>query len=569
MLSRKRNRRAMPLGWRTIVVLLVALLFPLVLVVSVTTNTSTIAQAGGEHVEGVVGSPLHINPLLASFNEPDKDLSALVFSGLIKINERGEPHPDLATDWTISPDGLTYTFNLRRGVTWHNGAPFTAEDVTFTIRTVQKPDFPGSPDLAEAWKGIKVEKVSDLTVRFTLPQPSGPFLTQTSLGVLPAFALAQVPAADLMKQTFNLNPIGTGPFRVQDATVQAVVLEVNPGYYGSMPYLSRITFDFFPTQEDLIQALKKGEVSGGLLRSPSQADLAAFGKDVKLNLFHAPRFTYELVFFNNNDPLFKEPEVRQALAYATDRQQIIQNQAEGEGLVADSPILPGTWAYEAGAKKYNFNLDKARSILDAAGWKLGPDGIRTKNGLQLKFTIFTDISQRRVNIAQELSREWDKAGIKVEVASSGASGLVQNFMLPRRYQAALLGMVLGPDPDPFPTWHSSQKDGPGYNFSGFSDAKADDLLARARKSSVQSERTKLYSDFQKLFAENEPSLLLYYPFHYYAVSKDIKGVEMGNLFEGNDRFRNVAEWYVKTKTVEAKGSLLERVVAMGKGFLGR
>lgn len=569
MIPRRRRRRTIPLGWRTIVVLLVALLLPLLLVVSVTTSTSTVAQSGGEYVEGVVGSPLHINPLLASFNEPDKDLSALIFSGLTRINEKGEPLPDLATDWVITPDGLNYTFHLRPGVVWHNGTPFTGEDVVFTVQTLQKPDFPGSPDLADTWKGIKAEKVDNLTVRFTLQQPSGPFLAQTALGILPAFALAGVPAADLMKHPFNLNPIGTGPFRVQDATVQTVVLDASPAYYSGQSYLSRVTFVFFATQQALVQALKDKRVDGGILRSPSQAELSALDKDEDLRIYRAARFSYELVFLNNSDPIFKEREVRQALAYATDRRRIIQTEAEGEGLEAEVPILPGTWAYESGARKYDFSLDKARSVLDSSGWKPGPDGVREKNGVKLKFSLFTDNSLRRIKIAEELSREWEKAGVKAEIATSGASGLVQNFLLPRRYQAALLGLVLGPDPDPYPTWHSSQREGSGYNFSGFSDPKADDLLVRARKSSDQAERARLYRDFQKAFAEEEPSLLLYYPFHYYALGKELKGVEIGNLFEASDRFRNVTQWYLKTKTVEAKGSLLERVLAMGKGLAGR
>ncbi|MDP2935312.1 MAG: ABC transporter substrate-binding protein [Dehalococcoidia bacterium] len=569
MLKRKRTRRLPLLGWSTVVLLGVAILLPLLLIISVTTSTRTVAQAGGEHVEGIVGSPLYINPLLASFNEADKDLASLVFSGLTRINGKGEAAPDLARDWTISPDGLDYTFWLRSGITWHDGARFTSEDVLFTIQTIQKSDFPGSPDLANAWKGVKIEKLDDLTVRFTLPEPSGPFLAQTALGIVPASILAKVPVSDLTKSPFNLNPVGTGPYKVQEATAQAVVLDANPVYHLSAPFLSRITFLFFPTQEALVKALKEKKVAGATLRSPSPADLSAFEKDPALKLYRAPRFSYELVFLNLKDPLFTDRDVRQALAYATDRLKITQNEAEGQGIVADTPILPGTWAYDNGARKYDYSPDRARSLLDGAGWKPGPDGVREKGGNRLKFALFTDTSPRRIKIAEELSREWEKVGIKAEVATSGASGLVQNFLLPRRYQAALLGIVLGPDPDPYPLWHSSQKEGAGYNFSSFSDPKIDDLLAQARKSHDQVERAKLYAEFQKAFAEQEPSILLYYPYLYYVLNKDLKGVEVGNFFEGSDRFRTITQWYVKTKTVEAKGSLLDRVLALAKDLARR
>jgi len=569
MLTRKRRRGFTLLGWRTFVFLGVALLLPLLLIVSVTTSTTTVAQEGGEHVEGIVGSPMYMNPLLSTFNEADKDLAYLVFSGLTRINEKGEPLPDLARDWTISADGLAYTFRLRNGVAWHDGTPFSAQDVLFTIQTIQKPDFPGSPDLANVWTGVKADKVDDFTIRFTLPEPNSPFLAQTSVGILPSHILGKVPTAELTKNPFNLNPVGTGPFKVTEATAQTVVLEAVPTYHLGAPYLSRITFDFFPTQETLARALQEKKVASAPLRSPLAADLAALEKDQSLHLYRGPRFSYELVFLNLSDPLFKEREVRQALAYATDRQKIIQNDAEGQGIPADTPILPGTWAYENGAKKYEYSPDRARSVLDGAGWKPGPDGIREKGGARLKFSLFTDNSPRRVKIAEDLSREWNAVGIKAEVASSGASGLVQNFLLPRRYQAALLGLVLGPDPDPYPTWHSSQKEGTGYNFSGLSDPKIDDLLARARRSNDQADRAKLYAEFQKAFADQVPGLLLYYPYYYYAINKDIKGVEVGNFFEGSDRFRNITEWYVKTKTVEAKGSLLDRVLAWGRDLARR
>ncbi|HLB11502.1 MAG TPA: ABC transporter substrate-binding protein [Dehalococcoidia bacterium] len=518
-------------------------------------------------MEGIVGSPMYINPLLAGFNEADKDLAYLVFSGLTGINEKGEPRPDLAAGWTVSPDGLVYTFQLRTGVTWHDGTPFSAQDVIFTIQTIQTPDFPGSPDLAGAWKGVKPDKVDDLTVRFTLQEASGPFLAQTAIGILPAHILSKVPAAELTKTPFNLNPVGTGPFRVQEASVQSVVLEANPSFYQKPLYLSRITFLFFPAQEALAKALKEKRVSGAPLRSPSASDLSALETDQTMRLYRGARFSYELVFFNLSDPLLKEREVRQALAYATDRQKIVQNDAEGQGIPADGPLLPGTWAYDNGAKKYDYSLDRARSLLDGAGWKAGPDGFRDKGGTKLKLSLFTDNSPRRVKIIEELSRQWERLGVKVEIGSSGASGLVQNFLLPRRYQAALLGLVLGPDPDPYPTWHSSQREGPGYNFSGLNDSRIDDLLLRARKSHDQAERAKLYGEFQKAFAEEVPSLLLYYPYHYYVLNKEIKGVELGNLFEGSDRFRNITSWYIKTKTVEARGSLLERVLGWGRDLL--
>jgi peptide/nickel transport system substrate-binding protein len=569
MYRRKRRRRLSAPPWRTIAVLVASLLVPTLFFLSIATSTVTVPAVGGSYVEGAVGSPIHINPLLAQFNEVDKDLAALVFSGLTRIDERGEPLPDLAETWQVSPDGLTYIFHLRQGVTWHDGAPFTAEDVLFTVRTIQDPDFPGSPDLAELWRIVKAAKLDDYTVRFTLEEPYAPFLTQTALGILPAHILTGVPVKDLPDHPFNLNPVGTGPFRVQESSVQSVVLTANPNFYRGAPYLSKIVFLFSPNYQELVQNLLEQQVDGALLRSPNRRDLDILRQDERLRVYSAQRFAYELVFLNLKSPLFREKAVRQALAYGLDRRKIVENEAEGQGLRADSPILPGTWAYEPEIKRYQHDPGKAKALLEAAGWKPGPDGIRQKNGTRLEFYIFTENNRRRIRIAEEISRELEAIGVKAKVASSGASGLIQNFLIPRRFEAALLGLVLGPDPDPYSTWHSPQGEEQSFNFASLEDPRIDSLLEQARKVTDLKERAKLYSEFQKAFAEEVPSLLLYYPTYYYLLPKEIKGVRLGNLFEGSDRFRNVTEWYIKTKRVEAKGTILERFADRFQELVGR
>ncbi|MCX6022091.1 MAG: ABC transporter substrate-binding protein, partial [Chloroflexi bacterium] len=183
---------------------------------------------GGRLVEGVAGGPSTLNPLLAQFNDADKDISSLVFSGLTRLSPNGELVPDLAQRWDIEDGGRRYRFVLRDGVRWHDGIPFTADDVVFSFKMIQAKDFPGSTDLAALWKDVGIAKKDDLTVEFTLPQPYAPFLSTTTLGIVPVHLLRDVRPADLTRAPFNANPIGAGPYRLIEAYVDRMILKANP-----------------------------------------------------------------------------------------------------------------------------------------------------------------------------------------------------------------------------------------------------------------------------------------------------------------------------------------------------
>ncbi|MHB9092838.1 MAG: ABC transporter substrate-binding protein, partial [Chloroflexota bacterium] len=240
---------------------------------------------GGTYVEAAAGRPQYINPLLAQFNELDRDLSSLVFAGLVKIGPSGRVEPDIAESWEISPDGKTYTFRLRADRKWHDGKPVVADDVLYTIRTLQAPEFPGLPDLALPWRGVKVEKVDDRTVRFVLAEPYAPLLEQAGLGLLPAHILGNVPAANLADQAFNGSPIGAGPFKVLKASVQQVVLVADQAYPGPKPYIESLIFRFYPSSRAVITALQNGEVSAA--RVVPAADVAQLRQSQDLQLVSA------------------------------------------------------------------------------------------------------------------------------------------------------------------------------------------------------------------------------------------------------------------------------------------
>lgn len=511
-------------------------------------TTERVPDYGGRYVEGVAGAPMAINPLLFSYNEVDKDLVYLIFSGLTRLDERGEVVPDLAERWEISGGGNTYTFYLRPEVRWHDGATFTADDVVFTIQAIQDPDFQGFPDLARLWRKVKVEKVNDLAVRLTPEAPYAPFLSYTTLGILPAHTLKGVPAKELPNNLFNVRPIGTGPFMIKEVTLERAVLEANPSYFGGFPYLSEIEFRFYPDYPTALNALKEGKVQGMIL-PPGEAvpDLATWKGNKKPMVYQPPKSSFSLIFLNLQQPLFQDKRVRQALSYGLDRSTIVRSVLGGQGVPAYSPILPWSWAFDAPPAEQRYDPEKARQLLDEAGWKLDGGSVRKKDGQEFRFSLLTNNDERRIAVAQEVLGQFRQLGIKGELSASGTAGLLQNYLLPRRYDAVLYGWDTGYDPDLYPLWDSSQIKENGFNVSGFSQPDADKILEEARRTSDPKERKRLYGRFQTLFTQEVPSLLLYYPTYTYLVAKDVQGIRWGILFEPSSRFLTVSEWHVRTR----------------------
>ncbi len=515
-------------------------------------TTVIVPDVGGTYVEGLAGNPKYINPILSQYNDVDRDLCALIFNGLTDANEKGEIVPDLATRWEVSDDGLTYTFHLRRGVRWHDGAPFTADDIVFTINSIRNPDFQGVPYLADLWRTVSVRRIDDYTISFTLQEPFAPFIDYTTLGILPAHILRNVEAEALPQAQFNTQPVGTGLFQVEELSARHVVLRANPHFYGDKPYLSTIEFKFYPDYESIFSAYEKGEIEGISRVLPE--DLPKAREHPNLNLFSARLSGYTLVLLNLNNPntpFFQSKEVRQALLYALDRQKIIDGILDGQGLVAHSPIMPDSWAYYQSIRRYGYDPNQAKALLDQAGWvDSDGDGIREKEGIRLEFGLLTNDDPTRVRIIEEIARQWAAVGVKAVPQTIGVAGLVRDFLRPRRYDAILTQwQELPPDPDPYPLWHSTQGQGEGQNYAGFAHREADQIMEEARLTTDQARRMELYHRFQQIFADEVPALLLYHPVYSYAIDERVKGVQIAPMIDPSDRFRTIADWYVLTRRV--------------------
>ena len=548
--------------WQAVLALLgIALVFFVVFQLATTESpappqvvTEEVRAAGGAYIEGVLGFSDTINPIysarMVATNPVDQDLSTLVFDGLTALDESGRLSPALASEWDVSEDGMRYEFRLREDVKWHDGAPFTAADVAFTVQAMQDPDYQGDPSLGELWRNVTVEQLDQYTVRFTLGEPFPSFLQYTIIGILPVHLLGNVAAADLLYHDFsNHHPVGTGMFMVDEVDADQVVLAANPEYWGPKPYVDRVEFWFYSDWDGLLQDYERGEILG--MHPPGVEELSGLAGMPGLRFYSAQSAGYTLVYLNlaqESLPFFQQKEVRQALLYALDRQGMVDQVLQGQGLVADSPILPITWAYDPGVRKYGFDPERAIGLLDAAGW-LDSDGdlIRDKDGVELAFTLQASDDPVMTRMAEELARQWRAVGVDATIRAVSRDAAI-HFVRNRNFDAALVEIELTGDPDPYPLWHSTQGES-GQNFSGFASEEADLVMEDARRTTDPAQRFDLYSAFQQIFAEEVPSLLIYYPIYVYAVDEQVHDVQLSPLMHTSDRFRNIHEWYVRTEEI--------------------
>ena len=513
---------------------------------------TTVPDVGGAYVEAVVGNPSYLNPILLRFNQVDRDLCSLLFSGLTRFDENGSVVPDLAERWEISPDGKTYTFYLRKDVRWHDRTPFTSDDVVFTVNAMQAADFPGSQEVADFWRNVTVQAVGDYEVRFTLKEPFAPFLEYTTVGILPRHLYSDSMGKAMLSSPYNLRPIGTGPFKLTKITGEGIVLEPFSEYYGPIPKLAQLQFRFYPDYPSALAALEKGDVDALPYLDP--ADVAKLKANDKLNVYSAPDYLrYAVLFLNSSTPIFKDKSVRQAVAYAINKDRIVQTVMDGQALPGKGPISPGSWAFDPKANSYSYDPKKAEELLDSAGWhRSSSNGVRKKDGQTLSFVILTNDNKRRIKAGEMVAEDLRAVGFKTEVQALPWADLLKDYMSNRTFIAAIAEQwLLTADPDLYSLWDSSQIGNGGFNFSGLNNARVDQLLEEGRRRVDKNQRIALYSEFQQIWADEAPAVILYYPEFSWAVSKNIKGIKLSGLIDGSSRFRYVADWYVKTKRVPA------------------
>ena len=339
------------------------------IVISWQDNTEMVPAKGGIMREGVVGQPRFLNPVYASSNDVDRDLVNLIYSGLFKYNAQGEIVPDLVKEYSIEEGGKIYDLILRQDASFQDGTPLTADDVVFTINTIQNPDFQ-SPIQAQ-WLDVEVKRVSDYQLKLTLKNPYPAFLETLTLKILPAHLWQDIPSQNFPLCAYNFNPIGSGPFEIKktnkDKTgqINSIVLKRNENYYGKKPYLSEISFIFFSDQNSLYQAAENNIVDAF-----SVADLSKYNEiyGSKTYSFSIPR--YYALFFNPKEKEFlTDQNLRKALVYATNKQEIINQVLNNKGEAVSSPFLLNLYQFDSNASSTKYDPAKALEILKQGGFE--------------------------------------------------------------------------------------------------------------------------------------------------------------------------------------------------------
>jgi peptide/nickel transport system substrate-binding protein len=563
--------RALTIGEKSVL-----LVFTVGLIISVSGLVLSLVRAitvevparGGELVEALVGTPRFINPLFAH-TDVDRDVTQLLFAGLMRATPSGTLVPSLARSYTISPDGLTYTFTLRDDVFFHDGVPVSADDVLFTIESVQN-DAVKSPERAR-WDGVRAEKTSEDSIVFTLPAPYTPFLENTTLGILPKHLWEDISADQFVLSSRNTQePIGAGPFRsekiVRDARGIATQMHLKAfrNTEENAPFLSRITLMFLSSEEAVLASLAKGESESAAITSPLYAnELTTWQEEDRKTVIHRallPR-TFNVFFNHNQSSLFTNKDVRHALSLALDRTELIDSTLAGFGRVANGPIPAGFLPGEDVSSRENTQAQEsatrvrlAREYLEDAGWVFNEEEsvLEKKKGgdsERLIFSLSTADTPILKNTALFLKKRWEQMGARVTLKVFSAGDLAQSVIRPRQYDALLFGQALGRDLDLYAFWHSSQRVDPGLNVALFTDITTDSLLEKARRATTSRERTALYRTFEHELLQEEPAVFLFSPEFVYSVPSTLHGVSLSVLTSPSERFLGVRDWYIKTRRV--------------------
>ena len=551
-LSPKQRRLFLGLGI-LLIALIIAILWQADRAISV-----PIPAPGGQLAEGIIGTPRFINPLLAA-SDADRDLTTLIYSGLLRLDPKGSTVPDLAESYTVSNDGLIYTFKLRDHLTWQDGKPLTADDVEFTVLKAQDQLLLGKK--RGSWEGVKVEKISPTEIRFRLKQAYPQFLETTTMGILPKHLWDKFDAEAFSLNQFNTEPIGSGPYKIKSVSKngQGIAdyydLESFSNFALGRANISLVRLRFYSNETDLIAAYKRGEIES---LSAISAEGAKLLEKEGADILRSPLPRVFAIFFNQNKaPVLANQEVREALVMAVDQQQIINEVLKGYGIPAYGPLpqlfLKDTKTGDETSSSTN-KITAAREYLANNGWTWDDNQKvwqkkNKKETVTLGFTIATaDIPELR-DSAELVKNIWDKMGVKVSLKVYEIGDLDLNVIRPRQYDSLFFGEILGRTPDLFSFWHSGQRLDPGLNIAEYTNSNIDKLLEETRTLTDPEKRQANYQKIQDTVSQDNPAAFLYSPEFLYLIPKSVKNIQLPLVNTSSDRFLSIYKWYINTDRV--------------------
>lgn len=518
---------------------------------------TSVPTSGGTLTEGIVGIPRFINPTLA-ITRADQDTVALVYSGLMKIDENGNLQPDIAESISLSEDGRTYSIKLRQDRNFHDGTPITAQDIIYTIELIKNPDLK-SPFRGN-WSDVTAEEVTSHELNITLTEPYTPFIENFTIGIMPKHVWNTLPIEQLPFSQYNTEPIGSGPFAID--TVHRDNSGLINGYtlkpaqnFGTQPNLSAIELKYFQNEDLLATAFENKEITSTVFL-PTEKIAELDQQEVQIITQPLPR-VFGIFLNQNRSPALRDKSARKALSVAIDRDRLIAEALGGYGVPTTKPILNDYRTIELEDTEENTNSTSsptsAKDILIAGGWKQNDAGLWEKEiddaTEALRLTIRTNNTPLFDTTTTIIAENWRELGVKVQIEQYEQTGLVQSVIRTRDFQALLFGLDINRMQDLYPFWHSSQKDDPGLNIAQYTNVSVDTLLEKARTTEDGAEREKLLNEISDIIIDDTPAIFLFAPSVTYVVDKDIKITPMNTLGKPSDRFMNIANWHAKTEVV--------------------
>jgi peptide/nickel transport system substrate-binding protein len=534
--------------------------------------------SGGTLTEGIIGIPTLVNPVIA-VSDADKDLTSLIYSGLMRKTLEGEFIPDLAESFSVSPDGLNYTFIIRKDAKFHDGSKVTADDVIFTIEKLKDPLIK-SPR-KNGWDGVTVTKIDDYTVSFTLSQSYISFMDNTTIGILPSVLWKDVDANKFNLSPLNIKAVGSGPYEIKsvvknsDGTSGKYSLERFNNFTLGKPRIKYLNIISYANEKDQVKALLDHSIdqAGGI--SPENT-LSVKKTNYVIHTSTLPRI-FGIFFNSNNNKIFADSAVVKAFDLAINRQDIVNQVLGGYGSTVHNPIPEKIVKNDKLEVTYsNATIDEANLILEKAGWVKGVDGIRTKGGattktitkkvkgktvteivsvkstippIMLSFSLMTgDTPELRQTILL-IKEQLEKLGAKVDISKVYEAGQLNQLIRARNYEALFFGQIINHESDLYSFWHSSQRTDPGLNIAMYNNKKVDNLLESIQKTLSATDRISKYKDLMDEFNNNIPAILIYSPKYLYATSPHLNNVTLDYITIPSDRFSSVYKWSIDTDKV--------------------
>lgn len=504
---------------------------------------TAVPREGGTLTEGMLGYPQLINPLYADANTVDRELTTLVYSGLLAYDPAVQSlAPDLSESYSLSEDEKTYTVVLKQGVTWQDGEPFSAYDVVFTYAALQNSAY-GSP-LLEAYRNITVTQIDDRTITFALAEPYAAFPELLTVGILPAHLWEEISPANAQLAALNLKPVGTGPYILEKTSkdsrgiVRSISLQANESYIGKRPYLDEIVMKFYSSTADLVQALQTKRIDA--TAALSLTETLTLHEDSSLSTTPLPLSQYVGAFFNTKKAPMSEVDMRKALTLALNIPQITAD-ATGNLGAPSGFALPGFPATAASVQ----DTQTAGSLLDGLGWTLNEAGKRAKDGTELMVTITTAERPELVRAAQSIAAAWEGMGITVTVSSLTNTDIA-TALQEKTYDVLVAAEQYGIIADPYPFWHSSGKNANGLNMSQFSTTATDTAVSTLRTSTSPEKRAEAFATLNQELIDNMPAVFLFQNVVPLAHTVDILGISSQSIPNAQTRWALESSWYRHT-----------------------